>query len=71
MTPDLQSGGITTIRLPHVEQNTGFEPVLSVWKTDVLTTNTNSACWIKQAALALQLYVTPHNHLSVQPTKIF
>ena len=32
-----------------VEQHTGLEPVPSVWKTDVLTTNTNAA-WMAGAA---------------------
>lgn len=57
--------------ISKLEQNAGFEPVLSAWKADVLPLTLILHAKIKQAALSLWLYVTPHNHLSVQQMKSF
>lgn len=37
-------GELSRFPTNYLEQHTGLEPVLSVWKTDVLTTDTNVAC---------------------------
>lgn len=39
----LETTGLPINRHPYMEQDTGFEPALMVWKTIVLTANTNPA----------------------------